>query len=223
MNKIILAFCIAIASASCTTQKVVRPLQEGEQQISGNLGGPLIGFAGTVIPIPLTSVNYARGLSDSLSIHGGLQTTSLLYKTLQVDAGATYGFLKPDGWKPGLSASASLNFLSDFREGNPKLYPQIDANAYWDYGTDNFMYLGVTNWIEFSKTMADGQEQRKHVLSGIQFGNTFSTEKWNYTIESKLLAPTRNTTNLVVDYRNYKFSGESKGAVGVYIGIARKF
>ncbi|MEY2923730.1 MAG: hypothetical protein RLZZ337_270 [Bacteroidota bacterium] len=214
---------ITFLAASCTSQKIVRPLQEGEQQVSANLGGPLIGFAGAVIPVPLTSINCAKGISDSLTLHGGIQTTSLLYKTLQLDAGATYGFIKPDGWKPGLSASGSLNFLTDFREGNPKIYPQIDVNAYWDYASNNFMYLGITNWIEFQQTMTDGQEQRKQLLSGIQFGNTFSTEKWNYTIESKWLAPTRNSTNLVVDYRSYKLGGESRGAVGIYVGFARKF
>ena len=223
MRNIVLAISIALVAVSCTSQKIVRPLETGEQQVSANLGGPLIGFGGLTIPVPLTSVNYARGLSDSLTIHGGLQTTSLLYKTLQVDAGATYGLLKPDGWKPGLSASASLNFLTDFREGNPKLYPQLDANAYWDYGTNHFMYVGITNWIEFSATMTDGQEQRKQILSGIQFGNTFTTEKWNYTLESKWLAPTRNSGDLVVDYRSYKLNGESRGAVGIYVGIARRF
>ena len=212
-----------LSASACTTQKIVKPLDRGQQQVSANLGGPLIGFGGLTIPIPLSSINYARGLTDSLSIHAGLQTTSLLYKTIQLDAGVTYGILKPDAWKPGLSVSGSLNFLADMREGNLSLYPQLDANLYWDYGKSHFMYVGSTNWIELRGTKAHERTQQKRLLTGIQFGNTFTTSKWNYTIESKWLAPTRSSLYSVVNYKSYNFGGEPKGAVGIYFGVARKF
>ncbi len=219
---IYLIFAMLTASA-CTSQKIVKPLEKGEQQVSANLGGPLIGFGGLTIPIPLTSINYARGLSDSLTLHGGLQTTSLLYKTIQLDAGATYGILECHGWKPGLSVSGSLNFLADMREGNASLYPQLDANLYWDYGKSHFMYVGSTNWIELRGTKAHGRTQEKRLLTGIQFGNTWVTDKWSFTAESKWLAPTRSSLYSVVDYKSYNFGGEPQGAVGLYFGIARRF
>ena len=225
MNKIAktLSACLLLGVSACTSQKIVKPLHRGEHQVSANLGGPLIGFAGTTIPIPLTSINYARGLSDSLTVHGGLQTTSLLYKTIQLDAGATYGLLKPSGWKPGLSVSGSLNFLSDMRAGNPSIYPQLDANLYWDYGKSHFMYVGSTNWIELRGAKAHGENQDTRVLTGIQFGNTFSKNKWSYTIESKWLAPARSSLYSVVNYKSYNLAGEPRGAVGMYLGVARKF
>jgi hypothetical protein len=212
-----------ITTSACTSQKIVKPLEKGQQQVSANLGGPLIGFGGLTIPVPLTSVNYARGITDSLTIHGSLQTTSLIYKTIQLDAGATYGILQPKGWKPGLSVSGSLNVLTDMREGNARLYPQLDANLYWEYGSDNFMYLGSTNWIELVGTKAHEQTQEKRILSGIQFGNTWVTPKWSFTAESKWLAPTRSSLYSVVDYKSYSLAGEPRGAVGIYFGIARRF
>ncbi|MBT8326299.1 MAG: hypothetical protein KJP21_01165 [Bacteroidia bacterium] len=209
---------------ACTSQKIVQPLEDGENQLSGNIGGPLIGFAGTTIPIPLTSINYARGITDSLTFHTGIQTTSLIYKTLQLDAGVTYGFFIPNGWIPGLSASGSLNYLNDFRAPNFKIYPQIDLNAYWEYGELHFMYFGVTNWIELSNIRAHDEDQTKRILTGIQFGNTFSTpQNWNFTIESKWLAPTRNSKNLTIDYKTYSINNQPKGAVGIYLGIAKRF
>lgn len=214
---------IALFTSACTSQKIVKPLDRGQQQISANLGGPLIGFGGLIIPIPLTSINYARGLSDSLTLHGGLQTTALLYKTIQLDAGVTYGLLECHGWKPGLSVSGSLNFLADMREGNARLYPQLDANLYWDYGKNHFMYVGSTNWIELRNTKAHDRPQEQRLLTGIQFGNTWVTNKWSFTAESKWLAPTRSSLYSVVDYKSYNIGGEPRGAVGIYLGVARRF
>lgn len=222
-NLTYLFLCILVVLGACTSQRVVKPLNQGSSQIQANLGGPLIGFAGTTIPIPLTSVGYAYGLRDSLTLHGGVQLTNLAYQNLHLDAGATYGFLRPKGWLPGFSGSLSLNYLTDFREANSRLYPQIDANMYWDYGTSHFMYFGITNWIEVSSSRAHNEPIEQRLLSGFQFGNTFTTNKWNYTIESKWLAPTRNSNDLVVDYKTYSLGGERKGAVGLYFGISRNF
>jgi hypothetical protein len=219
----LLFICGLAAWSSCTTQRIVKPLDRGTSQVQANFGGPLIGFAGTTIPIPLTSVGYAYGVTDSLTIHTGLQLTNIAYQNLHYDVGATYGFLKPNGWAPGISSSISLNYLRDFRQGNQRIYPQLDANLFWDYGERHFMYLGTTNWIEMSSNLAHNEPIESRFLSGIQFGNTFSTPKWNYTIESKWLAPTRNSNDLTVDYKTYSIGGERKGAVGLYFGISRNF
>lgn len=225
MSKEYFKFLILVACTlgACTAQRVVKPLAKSEQQISVNLGGPLIGFGSLTIPIPLSSINYANGISDKLTVHGGLQTTSLLYRTFQLDAGATYGLLENKGWTPGVSISGSINVLSDMREHNSRLYPQLDANLYWDYGKNHFMYVGSTNWIELRNTKAHDEFQEKRILSGIQFGNTWNTDRWSYTVESKWLAHTRSSLNSVVDYKTYSFGGEPLGAVGLYFGIARRF
>lgn len=217
-----LASLLVLANA-CTSQRIVRPLEKGQSAVSAHLGGPLIGFAGTTIPIPFTSLSYAKGITDSLTVFGGTQLTNLAYQNLHLALGAAYGILKPNGWIPGVSLSATLNFLSDFRQFNARLYPQLDANVYWNYGTDHLMYVGTTNWVELNNTRAHNETQEKRLLSGIQFGNTFSTKKWMYTIDSKWLAPSRNTNDLTINYKTYSFGGEPKGAVGLYFGITRKF
>lgn len=221
MKWIYVTFLIVVAQA-CTVQQVVKPLEKGKKQVSGNFGGPLIGFAGTTIPIPLTSIGYAQGISDSITLHANLQLTSIAYKNIHLNTGATYGLLKPNGWKPGISTSVSANILTDVRIGNWSVYPQIDINSYWDYN-NHFMYFGLTNWIELSGNKAHNEEQQKRMLTGIQFGNTWNTNKWSYSIESKWLAPTRNTEDLTINYKTYRFNNEPKGAVGIYFGLARKF
>jgi hypothetical protein len=49
---------------SCAPSRIVKPLEKGEQSLTANLGGPLIKFGSAPIPIPLTSVMYARGISN---------------------------------------------------------------------------------------------------------------------------------------------------------------
>lgn len=217
------SFLCIIFLASCSVQRVVKPLSEKQVQVQATLGGPLIGFSGTTIPTPLSSLGIAYGLNANISLFGGIHTTSLAYQDLQLDIGITHGFMEANGWKPGISGSFSLNPILDFRDNNFRIYPQLDLNVYWDYADKHFMYLGTTNWIEMRNALAHGFEQDKHWLSGIQFGNTFNTDKWAFTIESKWLAPTRNTESLIVDYKTYSVGGEKKGAVGLYLGIARSF
>ena len=37
---------------SCAPSRIIKPLNKGEKAVSINAGGPLIGFAGTKIPVP---------------------------------------------------------------------------------------------------------------------------------------------------------------------------
>ncbi len=220
------AFCLSIISiiiAGCSTQRIIKPLKKNQQQFAFSGGGPLFQFAGTVIPMPLSSVSYAKGLTDSITLYTGLQLTNLVYKNLHLDIGGTYGLLKPKGWTPGITLNAGINVLSDFREYNIKVFPQLDANAYWDYGADYFMYFGITNWVELSKNRAHSEIQGKQILSGLQFGNTFSRNSCKYTLESKWLAPTRNSKDLTINYSTYISGDQPKGAVGIYFSVAKQF
>jgi hypothetical protein len=44
-------------------------------------------------------------------------------------------------------------------------------------------------------------------------------QKWQPSIEVKWIAPNQSSENLVVDY----IAPGSKGAIGIYLGILRKF
>jgi hypothetical protein len=215
-----LALAGLIALASCAPTRFVQPLEKGQVAVTGHLGGPLIGFGGATIPIPFTSLGAGWGISNTTTAFGNLHTTALAYGVVQVEAGVLHSFLRPDGWRPGISAAATANFMADVWEGNTKLFPQLDANAYWTYGKrQNFFYLGTSNWIDLARTRAHEEPQPNHWIFNLQAGHTFVRPKWNWVLEAKYLAPFHSNQNIVVDYASFGRTG----AIGAYVGVMRKF
>jgi hypothetical protein len=214
-----IVFGFAILLFSCAPSRVVRPLKKNEKVISANLGGPIVAFAGTRIPIPFTSIAYAHGLSNKTSAFGSVHTTSMLFGNFQTDLGVCHSIWKDDSLRLGLSVNPVINFVFDKWEKQFRFWPQVDLNFYYEFKPDqNFVYAGITNWIEPSSTRAHQQKQKYAWLPGIQLGYTHVKNKWNFTIEAKWLAPERDNKPNVVDYTG--ISG--KGATGIYFGISRR-
>jgi len=205
---------------SCTPSRVVRPLEKGQKTVSAHLGGPLIGFAGTTIPIPFTTVHYAQGITNKTTLFGSVHTTSLLFGVFQTDIGACQQIYFHDSLRVGLSVNPALNIAFDKWEKQLKCWPQLDINAYWEIKSKkSFLYAGVENWFELAAYKAHAITQQKHWLIAPQLGYTYVREKWNYNFETKYMAPTIANTPNVVDYRGIA----GKGAIGVYISFTRKF
>jgi len=205
---------------SCAPSRVVRPLKKGEKQLSANLGGPMLGFAGLVIPMPLSSISYAQGVSDKVTFFGGLHATAMLYGVFQTDIGASINLYHPDSSQFGLSVNPVVNMAYDKWEGNFKLWPEIDVNAYWEFNQDkSFAYVGVSNWFELSNTRAHEEIQENRWLVNPHFGYTYVRNKWNYNFETKWLVPNIATKPNVVDYKGVN----GKGGIGIYFTVTRKF
>ncbi len=205
---------------SCAPSRIVRPLEKGERQVSANLGGPSMGFAGTVIPMPLTSLSYAHGVSDDVTAFGGVHTTAMLYGVIQTDIGVCYNLYHSDSSKFGLSVNPVANFAYDTYEGNFKFWPEVDLNAYWEFKPKkSFVYLGVSNWFELASKRAHDEPQENRWLYNPHIGYTYVRSKWNYNFETKYLVPNVDTKPNVVDYKGIG----GKGAVGIYFTFTRKF
>lgn len=207
---------------ACSASRLVKPLPEKKLGISCNMGGPLIKFGSATIPIPLSSVSAAYGLKNHTTVFGSLHTTALLFGVGFIDLGMTRSLVKPKGCIPGFSVSPMINLSTDFRKFNSKLWPQLDLNAYWDYGKskNHFFYLGFNNWFELARKLPDTeQKQEHHWFLSPQIGNTFVTPKWRYTLEMKWSAANVNSSYNVGNYIGIK----EKGALGVYVSIMRYF
>ncbi len=218
MIRLLVLFLVAVLTA-CAPARFVQPLQPGERAVVFNVGGPLVGFAGTTIPMPLSAVTGGFGVREDLTAFGSLHTTALLFGTVQAEAGVVKSFAQPNGWIPGLSVSPVANLAVDVREGNPKLWPQLDLHAYWSPGDRHLLYTGVSNWFELAGTRAHGEEQPTRWIASPQIGYTFTRGRWDYTAEIKYLAPQIGNRDVAVDY----VSPGERGAIGTYLGIARRF
>ena len=209
-----LVFCIA-----CAPVRNVRPLDKGEWRVSGSLGGPLIHFAGAVIPVPYTSLAAGYGIRKDLSASVGLHTTALAFGVIQTDLSATYAPLRPSKWKPGISLTPVVNLAGDVWQKNFRLWPQLDANAFWEYGQrKHYFYTGFSNWFELNNNRPHEEDQPSHWLVSINAGNYLSLGNWNFSQEFRWMAPGKNNQKVVVDY----VKPGNTGAIGIYFGVGRK-
>ncbi|MBL4594071.1 MAG: hypothetical protein JKX68_09685, partial [Flavobacteriales bacterium] len=117
---------------SCMPSRIVRPLDKGQKAVGAHLGGPLIGFTGTTIPMPFTSIMYAQGITEKTTVFGSIHITSLLFGVIQTDIGACHNLYYNDSSRIGLSVTPAINMAYDKWEGKFKLWPQVDVNMYWD-------------------------------------------------------------------------------------------
>jgi hypothetical protein len=219
MKHLGLLFLITALTA-CAPSRFVRPLEKGQKAVNMNLGGPLIGFAGTTIPIPLTSLTGGYGLKPGFSVFGSLHTTSLLFGVIQLEAGAVKNIYRNDSIGLGFTFTPALNLAFDIWQTNFKAWPELDLNAYKEFGKNkNFYYLGVSNWFELSSKKAENEIQTTHWIINPHIGVNFVRPKWNYNLELKLLAPSVERLPNAVEYKGIG----TRGAFGSYFSVSRKF
>lgn len=232
MRKIV--FILLLISSSCAPTRFVKPLEKNQHAVSASLGGALTNVPGVaVIPIPNTSIGYGYGLTNSTTLYGSWYSTASLFGVFQLDAGISQSVWKDTVKHMGLSVNPGVNFMVDVFEKNARIWPQLDANYYFDYrilkakkrnGQDqmrtNTIYFGLSNWIELQNKRAHEIEQTNRLIFSPQIGHIFERNDWNFTTELKFLAPYARNTDIVVDYVS-AFKG--RGALGFYLGVTYKF
>jgi len=206
--------------SACAPSRYVRPLERGEVAVTGHLGGPLFNNFDAPIPVPLTSVAVGYGLREETTVYGGLHLTALAFANLQLDAGVTHAFVRPQKWRPGVSVSPSLNMVLGFREGDVRVWPVVDANAWWEYGPRaSQVYVGGQSWIELAGTRAHGADAPQRLLPGIQAGHVYQRDRWAFTTELKWSNAAAVNTDGTVDWSGLG----SRGAVGIFLGITKSW
>jgi hypothetical protein len=210
---------LACISFSCSPTRYVKPLEKGQHCANASFGGPMIGFAGAVIPIPLTSLGYGYGLDSNTTAYANLHTTAMLYGTYQMDIGINRMLYRsPSGF--GITGNISVMMSVDKWEHQWRAWPLIDLNAYKNIGTKgSYMYGGFGNWFEFSKYRAHQQVQTVHWIFDPHLGYIIHRSKWKYQFESRFIAPNIANRPNVVEFKGIG----GKGAVGVYFGIYKTF
>jgi len=205
---------------SCAPMHFVKPLNKKQQAATVSLGGPLITYGNTVIPVPFLTATYGYGIDSTLTGFTSLNVTSALFGNFQMDIGATKQLLKQHRYCPAISITPVANIIYRNKDAY-KFYPQLAVNAFWEYGKHkNFIYIGLDNWFELSQKRAFDVTQPNHWILMPSLGHNFTGKKWNFNIETKVIAPNLSNQNLVVDYQTPL---KTHGAFGIYIGCARKF
>lgn len=206
---------------ACNSSRVIEPLKKGQTQVSAGLGGPLFYLTDNLlIPMPLTEVSVAHGLSEKMTGFASIHTTSLAFGNLQTDFGICKSISAQKGYVPGVSANIALNYMYNLEHAVGRAFPQIDVNTYWHYNQKpHFIYAGIGNWFDFTQTRSFNEPQNNHHIFMFQLGHKWNSTKWVYTAEMKWLQPFSNNQRIVVDYIGI----QHQGALGIYFGIGRNF
>lgn len=225
----LLGIGIAAVLFSCAPTRFVKPLEHKQHAITGTLGGAMLNVPGIgTIPMPNTSLGYGYGIIPEMTVYGNWYSTAAVFGDIQLDAGCSYRVWKTD--KMGVTISPSVNFMVDVFEKNARLWPQLDANYYFDYWNRpcegkttknkiNYFYAGFSNWFELKSTRAHDLDQPYRLLFNPQIGHTFQRGKWDFNLEAKFLVPYISNQKIVVDYLS-PFG--NKGGLGAYFGVTYK-
>ncbi|MBC7382083.1 MAG: hypothetical protein H7296_03705 [Bacteroidia bacterium] len=204
---------------ACAPTRIVKPLAKGEQMMSFNFGGPLVYLGSTPMPLPLTSIAYAKGITERTTFFGSVHTTALLFGVFQTDIGICQQLYKNEEKDFGISINPVLNFAVDRWQWNTKIWPEIDLNIYKGLGKKYFIYGGIANWFELSKIRPHKETQSTFIFVNPHLGIVYTRDKWSYNVEFKyVMSDIKNTPN-APDYMGIN----NKGAVGVYLNLIRKF
>jgi hypothetical protein len=218
---------------SCAPTRFIKPLEYKQHAITGSFGGALTNVPGVaVIPIPHTSLGYGYGLHKNTTVYGSWYTTAAVFGVFQMDAGITQSLWRDSLNRMGITVSPGVNFMVDVFEKNARIWPQLDANYYFDYKKwtketengkqeqkTNSFYFGFTNWFELQSTRAHVVTQKNRLIFSPQVGHIFERNKWNFTLEVKLMAPYASNQYIVVDYVSPL---GKRGALGTFFGCTYK-
>ena len=88
---------LLVFSAGCGTTQLLRPVGAGNTRASASLGGPLIVFGGAPVPLPVSTVGVAHGVSESLDLHGDLHPTAAAFGVAGLGLGVAWHPLRRRG------------------------------------------------------------------------------------------------------------------------------
>jgi hypothetical protein len=205
---------------SCAPSRLVKPLKKGDRAVNASFGGPLIRFAGVVIPIPFTSAGYAHGVGNRVSLYGNLHTTSLLFGNIQTDIGSVFLIHeKPGIWgvtaSPAIQMAWSARSMSGFR-----LWPSADLNLFvHPQARSSFFYAGANAWMEPGARRAHDEPRPKMFVPNLHTGYMWIGTNWNHQLEARWLGVGIPNLPGVTGYVGVG----GKGALGIFYGITRVF
>ncbi|MFO0608652.1 MAG: hypothetical protein U0324_36130 [Polyangiales bacterium] len=96
---------VAVACGACATTHLARPVGRGNLRVSATVGGPLVQF-GAPVPVPISTLGAAYGVSDALDVSAELHPTAAAFGIAGLSGGAAWHPIP--GRRAALTLGASL-------------------------------------------------------------------------------------------------------------------
>gem|GEM_PF-120587 len=243
--------CLAVLFVcSCAPSRIVKPLKKGEDRWGASLGGALMKKAGGAVPIPFTTISYAKAKTDSLTWFTAIHSTSALYNNFQFEIGFCYNVyqnkkfrLFKDSVNLGVSITPVANYMMHvngkkyieteiYKINNTgqqffsgvKLWPQLDVNVHIAYGKKDrhFFYIGLCNWFELNSPYGyNPLKKPSFIMCSPQIGNTWSDKKGLWSLTVEAKYLVPYLKGPGKDFASYVRPGNT-GAIGLFFGITKK-
>lgn len=204
--------------AGCAASHGVRPLPRGTGAVTASLGGPISGDLPTPIAfvVPLTTVGYAHGVTDAVTVHGALHPTELVALGLvTVDAGVAGQVLEARGARPRLMLDGDLILSAGDNApggavGGARLFPNLEAVASWDLGP-HAVYGGVNQLVQPFPSF------RYHASPLV--GAMLTAGRTDVQLEYRWLAPTVANDRVTAEF----LGPFGRGASAFQLGLGYRF
>lgn len=204
--------------SGCAVSHGVKPLPQGQGALTASLGGPISKDLPTPVPfvVPITTVGYAHGATDLLTVHGSIHPSGLAaFGVFAADIGAAQQLLAPSGAAPRLMIDGTLilatgNNAPGDPAGGTRLFPDIQLVASWDLGK-HAAYVGVDQFFQPFPTV------RYHVSP--LFGALLSAGRTDLQIEYMWQAPYQRNDLLTAEF----VGPFGQGASAIKVGLAVHF
>lgn len=199
---------IAIVISACSSVQPVRVLEKGSYAVTGSLGGAFIPEKSPAGILPYLTAGGAHGVTEDLTMHGHAHLLLAAFGVAGLDYGASYRALAQNGSVPEVTVGAQLLMFAKLSsEPNPRVYPNLTANASWQVGTSSLLYTGSHLTYQFNNS---------EVFVSPFVGYQFPLNKaFDLQIEGTWQAINRNTSAGVFEGLS---SIGGKGSYGFYIG-----
>jgi hypothetical protein len=211
---------LALALA-CSTTHGARPLGEGTVAVNLSAGGPVTALFGTNIPLPLSSVGAAYGVSDTLDVHGAVHTSAaLLFGLPAGEVGAAWSALPQEGARPRVGVDATVvlaggDIAVGGSEGGFRALLEPSVLAAWDLGADDrhTVYSGVGAMLQ----PWPGPNGYGWLTAGGRWG--LGGDALGLVTEAKWLAPWASNVPMAPEMTGIA----GRGALSVQVGLDARF
>ena len=194
--------------AACGTTHLVRPVGRGQTRISLSAGGPLATIGSATIPVPMTTLGVAHGVTDAVDVHADIHPFGWIFTSGE-------GSISPIGGTIGAAVHPIptprgrhwLTIGADLYGFTNRLDAEMYAN-FWIGGS-----IDPTSWLSLAAGL--------HNTVILASTNSFQSNRSRYEPTLFLQAAVRPSRHVSVDVelRWYAFSENGVAVVPAYISI----
>ena len=205
------AVAVALGLAGCGTTTAVRPLGEGNADVHGSVGGPLLRLDGKPAAVPIVMVGGGVGATDRVDVSGDVDVTAAVVGVAHLSTGLAYHPVLWSGNRavPAVTIAESVHVLTNL--SNTRVAPQSTAVAAWKLGGDHLLYVGADCGVVSGRSL-----DATRVLAGPLLGGELkASPHLGIALEAKWLAPYYDTGPLAPSW----ISPDSHGYLSVLLGF----